>query len=67
MNRPIAIALLLVGVILLLFGINAHDSVASSAKEALTGTPTDKSVWLIVLGVVGIVVGGFGTLSGRRP
>ena len=62
MNRPLSLAILVVGVILLLFGINAHDSVVSSAKEAVTGTPTDKSLWLIILGVVGIIVGGFGAL-----
>jgi hypothetical protein len=65
MNRPVALALLIIGVILLIYGINAHGSLASNAKEAVTGTPTDKSIWLIVLGVVGIVVGGFGWLAGR--
>jgi hypothetical protein len=66
MNKALSIAFLIVGVILLIYGINAHDSLASSAKEALTGSPTDKSLWLIVLGVIGIVVGGFGTLFGNR-
>jgi hypothetical protein len=62
MNKPIAIALLIVGIVLLVYGINAHDSIASSTKEALTGTPTDKSMWLIILGIVGIVTGGLGAL-----
>lgn len=65
MNRTISIAILVVGVILLIFGINAHDSLASSAKEIVTGTPTDKSLWLIILGVVGIIVGGLGSLFRR--
>lgn len=65
MNRVTSIAILIVGVILLIFGINAHDSVASSAKEMVTGTPTDKSMWLIILGVVGIIVGGLGSLFRR--
>jgi hypothetical protein len=65
MNRPIAIALLIVGVVLLCFGINAHGSLASSAKEAVTGTPTDKSMWLIVGGIIGIVVGGLGAMFRR--
>ena len=62
MNRPLSLAILVVGTILLIFGINAHGSVVSSAKEAVTGTPTDKSLWLIVLGAAGIIVGGFGAL-----
>lgn len=62
MNRAVSIAILVVGVILLIYGINAHDSIASSAKQAVTGTPTDKSMWLIVGGVAGIIIGGLGTL-----
>jgi hypothetical protein len=62
MNRPLSFAILVVGIILLVFGINAHDSIVSSAKEAVTGTPTDKSLWLIIGGVIGIIVGGFGAI-----
>ena len=65
MNKAASLALLVVGVVLLIFGINAHDSVVSGAKELVTGTPTDKSMWLIVLGVVGIIVGGLGSLFRR--
>jgi Protein of unknown function (DUF3185) len=65
MNRAISIALLVVGVVLLIFGINAHDSITSSAKEAITGTPTDKSVWLIIGGIIGIIVGGLGSFFRR--
>jgi hypothetical protein len=62
MNKAFSIAILIAGIVLLVFGINAHESVASSAKEIVTGTPTDKSIWLIVLGVIGILVGGFNSL-----
>jgi hypothetical protein len=65
MNKALALTILVVGIVLLIFGINAHDSLASSAKEAVTGTPTDKSIWLIILGIVGIVVGGFNSLFRR--
>jgi len=58
-NKAIGLALLVIGVILLIFGINASDSVGSEVKEAFTGTPTDKSIWMIVggalLGVLGLV------------
>ncbi len=64
MNRFFFIVLLIVGVVLLIFGINAHGSLASTAKEAVTGTPTDQSLWFIILGIIGIVVGGLG--SGLR-
>lgn len=66
MNKPIAFALLIVGVILLIFGLNAGDSIASEAKEAITGNPTDRSIWLIVLGVIGIVSGGISLIARSR-
>jgi len=65
MNRSISLAILLIGIVLLIFGLNAGDSIASNAKEAVTGTPTDKSIWLIVGGIAGIVIGGLGTLFRR--
>lgn len=65
MNKAVSLAILVVGVVLLIFGINAHDSVVSSAKEMVTGTPTDKSMWFIILGVVGIIIGGLGSLFRR--
>ena len=67
MNKALSLAILVVGIVLLVFGINSHDSVVSSAKEAVTGTPTDKSIWLIILGIVGIVFGGFNALFRRNP
>lgn len=65
MNKAVSLAILVVGVVLLIFGINAHDSVVSSAKELVTGTPTDKSMWFIILGIVGIIIGGLGSLFRR--
>jgi len=59
MNKALSIAILVAGIVLLIFGINAHESIASETKEIVTGTPTDKSIWLIVGGIVGILVGGF--------
>ena len=63
MDNPLSLALLIAGVILLIFGLNAGGSFASETKEALTGTPTDKSMWLIVLGAIGILIAGAEPLS----
>lgn len=62
MNRIFSIALLVVGVILLIWGFNASQSVASDVSDAITGAPSDRSIWLIVLGAVGTIVGAFGLL-----
>ena len=59
-NKAIGLAMLVVGVILLIYGINASESVTSEVKEAITGTPTDKTIWLLVggaaLGLIGLVI-----------
>lgn len=65
MNKTLSIALLAVGVILLVFGFSAADSIGSEVSEAVTGTPTDKSIWLLVGGTLAAIVGGFGLIRGR--
>jgi len=66
MNKPLSVALLVIGIILLVLGISAGDSVASNIKESVTGTPTDKSVWLIGGGILGVILGGFGLIRGGK-
>ncbi len=66
MSKPLSLAIFAVGVILLVYGLSAGDSLASEAKEAVTGTPTDKSMILILLGAVGIIVGGFSAFFRRH-
>lgn len=63
MNRPLGIALLVVGVILTIFGINASDSFSSDLSRFFTGTPTDRSVWLLIAGVAAAIVGFFLTIG----
>lgn len=59
MNKAVSIGLLVVGVVLLVFGLNASHSFGSDVSRAVSGTPTDKSIWLLVggalLGIVGLV------------
>lgn len=62
MNRGLSIGLLIVGVVLLVWGFNASESVASDVSTAVTGAPTDRSIWLIVLGGLGVAIGGFGLI-----
>ena len=58
MNKGTAIALLVVGVILLIFGFGAYHSVSSGASEALSGAPSAKAIWLLILGAIAAIVGG---------
>jgi hypothetical protein len=65
MSKPIALAILAVGIVLLVWGINASNSAGSEVTEALTGSPTDKSIWLISLGALGAIACAF-SLFRRR-
>ena len=65
MNRAISLALLIIGIVLLIMGINASDSVGSEISEAVQGTPTDRSIWLIVGGIAAAIIGGLGLLRRR--
>ena len=67
MNKIPSIAFLAVGIILLVYGLNASSSISSSVTNAVSGSPTDKSIWLIALGVIGILSGGFGLFVRRSP
>ncbi|MBA2479254.1 MAG: DUF3185 family protein [Planctomycetes bacterium] len=57
MNAPISIALLVVGVILLVFGFMSADSLGSQFSKFFTGHPTDKTMWLLIGGAAATVVG----------
>ena len=64
--RVFGIVLLVLGVILLGFGLNAHDSVADSVKENFTGRYTDRTMGYLIGGAVAAVAGIGLLLSGRR-
>ena len=64
MNKAISLALLVGGIILIVYGVNASNSVASSFSRMFTGNPTDKTGWLLVGGIVASIVGLGGVLMG---
>ncbi len=56
------------GIVLIIFGISAADSFSSDVSNFFTGSPTDKAIWMLIIGTVLTVVGLGGTLfgGGRR-
>ncbi len=66
MNKPFSIVLLVVGVILVIYGISAGESVASEVSEAVSGTPTNRTIWLLVVGIIAGLLGLFGLLRGPK-
>ena len=65
MSKIPALAILVVEGGLLVFGLQSSDSITSNVSQAVTGAPTDKSIWLIVLGVIGVLSGGLGLVFRR--
>ena len=57
MNKIAPIALLVGGVVLMIFGINATNSFGSDVSRFFTGSPTDKAVWMLIGGAIASVVG----------
>ncbi len=66
MNKPIALALLIGGIVLIIMGISASDSAASGLSRFFTGNPTDKTMWLLIGGIIATVVGASGLLRGAK-
>jgi hypothetical protein len=57
MNKPVSLALLVGGVVLIIYGISASDSVSSGFSRFFTGAPTDKTLWMLIGGIVAAIVG----------
>ena len=66
MNSMISIALIIAGVVLLIMGVAAMDSLSSDLSRFFTGTPTDKSVWMFIAGILALIAGGAGVTFGSR-
>jgi Co/Zn/Cd efflux system component len=66
MNKAISLALLVGGIVLIVYGISASDSISSSFTRFFTGSPTDKTMWLLIGGIVAVVVGLVGVLRGSK-
>lgn len=64
--KLISLLLLIVGIVLLVWGINASNSMASEISEAVQGAPSDKAIIWIVLGAIVALAGVAGLLRGRR-
>ena len=59
MNRIIGIILLIFGIVLIIAGINASESFSSGVSRVFTGSPTNKSMWLLGAGIVSTLAGAY--------
>ncbi len=65
MNKAIMLAILAGGIVLVIYGVAASESFSSDVSRFFTGSPTDKTMWLLVGGIVAIVIGLVGLLRGQ--
>lgn len=56
-QRIFGVALLVVGIVLVIVGLNASDSMADQLSNTFTGKYTDRTTWYILGGVLLAVVG----------
>ncbi len=66
MKIPIALAFLVVGLLLLIFGLNSSDSIQNAFSRLFSGHLTDRTMWMIVGGCVCFIIGLYGCFLNRR-
>ena len=66
MNKTLSLALLVGGIVLIVYGVSASKSLGSDVSRFFTGSPTDKTMWLLIGGIVASAVGAGGLMSGSK-
>jgi len=66
MDKTISLAILAGGILLVIFGVSASNSISSDISRFFTDAPTDKAIWMLVGGVVVTIIGLVGVLRGSR-
>ena len=57
MQRLAGIVVLVVGIILVVYGVNASQSASSEISKFFTGAATNKALYLIVGGAIAVLAG----------
>lgn len=57
MKSMMALVLLVGGILLIIFGVSASESLGSDLSRFFTGAPTDKAIWMLIGGTVATVAG----------
>ncbi len=65
MKKPLSLALVIVGLILLAYGFNAADSLSSGFSKLFTGSPSEKAIWLQISGALCLIVGAIGLFRSK--
>ena len=65
MNKAVLLAILVAGIVLVIYGVAASESLSSDISRFFTGTPTDKAIWMLLGGIVVAIIGLAGLLRGQ--
>lgn len=57
MRKALGAALLVAGIVMLVFGFNEYQSLSSDIAELFTGSPTDRAIGLLVAGAAATAAG----------
>jgi len=66
MIKAIGLALLAVGIAGIVYGIDSSHSASSSLSRTFTGSPTDKTLWLLIGGIAATIFGAVLTFKPSR-
>lgn len=66
MNRIVSLVLLVGGIMLLIYGFQASESIGSEFSRLFTGSPTDKTMWMLIGGAVATIIGAGGLLTSSK-
>lgn len=57
MNRVISCILLSVGIVLIIYGLNTLNSVATALARFVSGGPTEFAFWALIAGILAMSTG----------
>jgi ABC-type uncharacterized transport system permease subunit len=66
MNKAVAMAFLVGGIVLLVYGYHAAQSMNSAFSRIFTGSPSNKTIWMVTCGVIATITGIIGLSSSSK-
>jgi len=57
MRKFLGVGIVVLGVFLMIAGLDASESLSSRFSRLFTGSPTDKTTWLLIGGAFALMVG----------
>lgn len=67
MRTFLGLGIIVLGIFLLVAGWESNDSLSSRFSRMFHGSPSDRTIWYLIGGVVALAVGASLALNRRRP